>query len=290
MTHAHQAYLIHALSPLHVGVGQDAGAVDLPIARYKGTNIPYIPGSSIKGVLRDAFTDDPDQRLIFGPEREQASDHAGALIAADARLLALPVRSLRGAFAYVTSPLLLRLAKRDLTLAGLLNTPEIPTLSIRAARYAKGSNVLIDGNIYLEDLRLSASQDAHAEEWAKYLAERLGFGEPQELINRFIVVDDDTMSFLYDSATQIDTRIRLDPDTRTVASGALWTEESLPAESILISLFSTTPSRNYAKTPHDKRLSAEDIRDKITSKLKGTPLQFGGKATVGRGLCQLHPL
>ena len=40
--------------------------------------------------------------------------HAGALVVGDARLLALPVRSFKGTFAFVTSPLLLRLAKRDL--------------------------------------------------------------------------------------------------------------------------------------------------------------------------------
>ena len=33
-------YFIHALSPLHPGVGQGVGGVDLPVAREKATGIP----------------------------------------------------------------------------------------------------------------------------------------------------------------------------------------------------------------------------------------------------------
>ena len=47
-----RGYLIHALSPLHAGVGQGIGLVDLPIAREATTNHPLLPGSSVKGVLR----------------------------------------------------------------------------------------------------------------------------------------------------------------------------------------------------------------------------------------------
>jgi CRISPR-associated protein Cmr4 len=47
-------YLLHALSPLHAGTGQAVDIVDLPIARMESTRIPLVPGSSIKGVLRDA--------------------------------------------------------------------------------------------------------------------------------------------------------------------------------------------------------------------------------------------
>ncbi|MCS7269380.1 MAG: RAMP superfamily CRISPR-associated protein, partial [Geminicoccaceae bacterium] len=50
-------FLLHALSPLHAGTGQAAGIVDLPIARMKATGIPFVPGSSIKGVLRDVRRD-----------------------------------------------------------------------------------------------------------------------------------------------------------------------------------------------------------------------------------------
>jgi CRISPR-associated protein Cmr4 len=47
-------FLLHALSPLHAGTGHAADVINLPIARMKATGIPFAPGSSIKGVLRDA--------------------------------------------------------------------------------------------------------------------------------------------------------------------------------------------------------------------------------------------
>jgi CRISPR-associated protein Cmr4 len=50
-----QPFLIHALSPLHAGTGHSAGVIDLPIARMAATDIPFAPGSGIKGVLRDTL-------------------------------------------------------------------------------------------------------------------------------------------------------------------------------------------------------------------------------------------
>ena len=63
--------------------------------------------------MRDAASGTQvDIRQVFGPETEDSAKFAGALSCTDARLLALPVRSFRGVFAYVTSPLLLTLAAR----------------------------------------------------------------------------------------------------------------------------------------------------------------------------------
>jgi len=47
-----QLTFVHALSPLHAGIGQGAGVIDLPIAREKATGIPFLPGSSLKGALK----------------------------------------------------------------------------------------------------------------------------------------------------------------------------------------------------------------------------------------------
>jgi CRISPR/Cas system CMR subunit Cmr4 (Cas7 group RAMP superfamily) len=47
-------FLLHSLSPLRTGIGQAADVIDLPTARMKATGIPFMPGSSVKSVLRDA--------------------------------------------------------------------------------------------------------------------------------------------------------------------------------------------------------------------------------------------
>ncbi|MCG8554132.1 MAG: type III-B CRISPR module RAMP protein Cmr4 [Proteobacteria bacterium] len=272
-------FLLHALSPLHAGTGHAADVIDLPTARMKATGIPFLPGSSIKGVLRDARRagDREKTEAVFGPSDDPAA-HAGALVVGDARLLALPVRSFRGTFAWTTSPLLLALAKRDLEEANL------PTLSVtgRGARLAQGSCCAHQGRLYLEDLDLPATESNEATSWARRLAPLPSPGD-DIFTKRFAVVDDDTMAFLWETATQVDARVRLDEKTRTVAPGALWLEESLPPESLLIGLLAADRSRRRGvnMTPDDVlgfALASEEIH------------QIGGKATTGRGRCRIVPI
>jgi len=97
---------IHAQTGLHPGSGTALGAVDLPVQRERHTQWPLIPGSTLKGILRDAYR--PKDRngsaredwwAAFGPENSEPDKHAGALSLTDARILAFPVRSLKGVFA-----------------------------------------------------------------------------------------------------------------------------------------------------------------------------------------------
>lgn len=53
---------IYTITALHCGVGQAISAVDLPIAREKHTELPYLPSTSLKGVARDAMRPDQDRR------------------------------------------------------------------------------------------------------------------------------------------------------------------------------------------------------------------------------------
>lgn len=272
-------YLLHALSPLHAGTGQAADVIDLPTARYKATGIPFVPGSSIKGVLRDArrAVDHDKTEAVFGPSDDPAA-HAGALVVGDARLLALPVRSFRGTFAWTTSPLLLTLAKRDLEDRAL----PIPTISGRGAHLARGSCCAHRGRLYLEDLDLPATESEEATAWAQAVAPLASPGD-DIFTKRFVVVDDDTMAFLWETATQVDARVRLDEKTRTVVDGALWLEESLPPESLLIGVLAADRSRRprVDMKPDDVlgfALPSEEVH------------QLGGKATTGRGRCRIVPI
>lgn len=271
-------FLLHALSPLHAGTGHAADLIDLPTARMKATGIPFVPGASLKGVLRDARRDRDREKTeaVFGPSDDPAA-HAGALVVGDARLLALPVRSFKGTFAWTTSPLLLTLAKRDLG-ASL----PLPALTSRGAQVANGSCCLHKNRLYLEDLDLEGAETEAVTAWATYLAGRVS---PDDIFSkRFAVVDDDTMTFLWETATQVDARVRLDEKTRTVASGALWLEESLPPETLLMGLAAADRSRrrNVAMTPDQVLDFALPAEEEI--------VQVGGKATVGRGRCRLVPL
>jgi CRISPR-associated protein Cmr4 len=284
-------YLLHALSPLHAGTGQSVGLIDLPIARLRATNIPFVPGSSLKGVLREARRSLPqaEWEALFGPLREvsgaagdeaREGDHAGALVVGDARLVALPVRSFLGTFAWVSSPLLLELARRDM--AGLDGLPgRMKRLPVTGARVGEGSITVSPKHrrLLLEDLDLDTQVEPEVDTWARFLA-RTWPEEEEGLRERLAVVDDETMSFLMETATQMETRVRIDPGTGTVVPGALWQEESLPAESLLVGVLAAGRSLRRGT-----ELSATEVLERA---LKGTTLlQLGGKATVGRGRCRL---
>jgi len=273
-------FLVHALSPLHAGTGHAADVIDLPTARLKATGIPFVPGSSIKGVLRDdrRSTDREKTEAVFGPSDDPAA-HAGALVVGDARLLALPVRSFRGTFAWATSPLLLVLAKRDLD--DLAKDLKVPEIQGRGARVTTGNACVHKGNLYLEDLDLPTQEDQGITSWASRLAPLASPGD-DIFTKRFTVVDDDTMTFLWETATQVDARVRLDAKTRAVAPGALWLEESLPPETVLIGLLAADRSRR-SSVP----MTPEDV---LGFALPGEAvLQLGGKATTGRGRCRVIP-
>lgn len=285
-------YLIHALSPLHAGTGQSVDVVDLPIARARATRIPLLPGSSLKGVLRERSRS-PDQsaerkaerHAVFGPDHDHASEHAGAFAVTDARLLAMPVRSFRGAFAWVSSPLLLALARRDLAATGKpVGLPSVDAPREHGARVTTDSRVRHDdrngkGMVYLEDLDLPATPSKEVDAWARWLGRVVAPGSDL-FTGRLVVVDDDTMSFVLDTATQIDARVRIDAKTGTVAQGALWYEESLPAESLLLGLAMADCSRKPGQS-----MSPQQV---LRAALPGDEVvQLGGKATVGRGRCRV---
>ncbi len=288
-------YFIHALSPLHAGTGQGSGVIDLPIAREKATGIPYLPGSSVKGVLRDKAGQGSLTNALFGPPTENASDHAGSLQIADARLLLLPVRALRGTFAWVTSPYVLRRFARDAADVGFPGLPAIPSIAGQQCDVATDTALQVTWNrqgqsvtrVVLEDLDLQP-QPQTAEQWAAWLSSRIfppGDKEwPAMLAQRLCIISDDVFSFLLTTAIEVIARNRLG-ENKTVERGALWYEEALPAESVLYGLATLTPTAKVRETYQDDAALVAKLND-----LAQGALQFGGKATVGRGVCRMRLL
>lgn len=286
---------IHALSPLHAGTGQGTGVIDLPIARERATGLPYLPGSSVKGTLRDSSgSDEGDTFAIFGPDTVKAADFSGSVQFSDARLLLLPVRSLGGTFAWVSSPYVLRRFARDARDAGTnLPAPPDPQPQGNQQTCAVASEarlVLTEGDrrmVVLEDLDLRPELSEDLAVWAEQLGDWLFADDPDAtywqtaLRERLCVVSDEVLSFLLTTATEVIARIKLKDDTKTVQTGGLWYEEALPAESVLAGLVAIAPVRAEKR----KALSAEAIEAKLRE-LVTPSLQFGGKATVGRGLCR----
>ncbi len=307
MTHL---LFLEALSPLHAGTGQSIGAVDLPIARERASGLPYLPGSSIKGSLRDRASVHLDKKStmgLFGPETAEASEHAGSLAFGDAGLLLLPVRSVAGTFALVTSPLmLLRLARDAATagkaLAGLATSareagakalnPNHGVTAQAKCLLAEGSKLTTKVNganrVVLEDFDLDPVTTPMANDHASNFADELAAllyptaGDPwrQFLKQRLCIVHDDLLSYLAQHGTDVVTRVAIDDDSKTVKQGQLWTEENLPVGTVLLAIAEPMPN---AKAGLDAAAIAKHL-----ASLTVQPIQLGGKATVGRGRCQLR--
>lgn len=279
---------LHALSPLHVGIGHSPSAIDLPIARDKATNFPIVPGSGLKGALRASARQRGKEVVrVFGPETHNASEHAGGLHFGDAQLVALPVRSLSGTFAWVSSPYLLMRLARDLKASGKSDLPKIPNVVRREQALVGSSQSALsagdegkDIEIYLEDLDFRAQTSSDVAAWGRQIASGALNAEWKEFFEqRFLVVHDDIMRHLSVYAIDISSRNRLENDTKTVAKGALWTEENLPSETILASFAYFSPNKRTLDT---------DGLKQVLSELCSEALFLGGNTSVGRGRCQLR--
>jgi len=301
-----QLTFVHALSPLHAGTGQGVGVIDLPTARENATGLPFLPGSSLKGALRARCGDkaktsqDKDEcSKVFGPEPtniDSNENQASAVQFSDQRLLLLPIRSLAGTFAWVTSPYILRRLVRDMEDIETNPPTGIPSIQEGNCLIVKKRNdkevdskITVNANktqaVYLEDLDLVPQTNDEATEWAKWIAGKVfpdnaNADWQKMLIERFCIVHDDIFNFLINTATEITARIRMEENTKTVQEGALWYEEALPTETVLSGLVVATPVQKST-------LSAEKVFE-IVQRLTTHTLQLGGNATVGRGMCRVQ--
>jgi len=298
-----RVYWLHALTPTHTGVGRGVGYIDLPIDRDAVTNWPLVRGSAFKGVWADHYKATDENRRKETPEGRQlraafgvssdAADNAsnsGSLIPTDARLVCLPVRSFRGTFAWCTSSLALQMLRRTLELSGVKGSPVAPPvpddMKILIPDGADSTVLMENKRVYLEDLDFDAVGNSDAGKWAAAIAGWVFPGDTTwqgEFKKRFAVLPDVVFDFLTETGTEVHTRVKISDETKTVADKALWTEESLPAETILAGVIAC--DRVFGK--NGTEIKVGDLLEKFARhKDNGKPeiiLQIGGKATVGRG-------
>lgn len=318
---------LYVETPLHAGSGRGLASVDLPIQRERVTGYPLVQASGVKGKLRDETWAPIEQwvagelqknpqsplkadaiwKTIFGPDSGNASDHAGALSPGDARLLLFPVRSLAGIFAWTTSRDALARFFRDATVAGQplkiqrngqdvpLTLPDEPQAD--NAWMTPGSTVIAGGKVVLEEFSFTPTEKPEVGDIARWLADNALPDRPEyaywkaKLPTSLVVLPENAFRDFTLYATEVVTRVRLDDEKKTVAKGALWTEESLPTDTLLYAPLHASRARNYDKqgnqaagVPADWYASggAGKIID-FVRKLGLIRLQLGGDETVGRG-------
>jgi len=284
---------LYTETPLHCGAESATGYVDLPVQRERHTGYPLIPGSTLKGVLRDEMKErlDPKElRRIFGADtKDEDAPSPGTVSFGDGLLAAFPVRSSGAPFHWVTCPFVLERVFRALGVTDLkVNEPDPGTA------LAKGN-----GEVLLEELRLTKTPDADffADGPASGLGRLLGllpeesrgFDYTRKIFpGRLLIVRDEDFKELVEVGTEVLTRIKLNDlgTTTTVKEdkakelglpedadlqGNLFVEEVVPPETLFL-----CPLRAHA----DGR--------KLGGALEALPLlRVGGDETIGRGLTHL---
>lgn len=285
----HRLLGLLAQTSIHAGLGKSTGVIDLPIMREAHSHWPCVYGSAMKGALRAKAEQVKLPHLIdiFGPDTNNASDHAGALAVGDARLLLLPVRSLTGHFKWVTCPALLQRAASD---AQRLQTHPAPRLP--AATDKMGDDKVLlpqaagEGKLFLEEFSLEIVP-ADLSAWVTWLGAFGGDALKDRLGAQLAIVSDDLFAHLAQFATPVNAHIAIDNARKTVVGGALWYEETLPPETVLYVALASHGSRKDNSRSDAQMLDAALA---LFNAANHPYLQIGGNETVGMGWVQVTPL
>lgn len=292
MFKARRLLFFFAETPLHVGAGRASANVDLPIQRERVTQYPIVQASSLKGALRAEFRqahnlkdDDAQVEAIFGKAGGTGENWAGAISVGDARILLFPVRSLAGVFAWVTSLHALESFRRAAELAGQPIGWAVPQGGPESSNAWVGSKsqVAAEGKVVLEEFSFTAQHKPEVDAIAQWLASHaLPQGEAfrywrEGLPARLCILPEDAFRDFCLYATEVQTHIRIDPDKKTVATGALWTAESLPADSLLYAPLMAMDVRNGK----DQMDAGEVLKE--FDFLQNGHVQLGGDETTGQG-------
>jgi CRISPR-associated protein Cmr4 len=295
-------YLALTRTPTHVGCGQGLGDIDLPVQRSVSTGLPIMASSSIKGVLRQhapkAWACTGNEVLVlFGPERDEASKHAGMLTMTDARLLALPVASLQGGWAWVTCLDALRRFRRDALECVCSGVPDLPP-SVKSGRIqasARSELVITASNaefvVLLESVLNVERQPPNAAggpvsdpalQWGRYLAAWAFPDDDPEwresFASRLVIVADDEFRHFATVATEVRARVSLD-ENRVAKSTGLWREECVPADSLF-----------WGSIGAQAVVTDAAVNEAIAlGEVARCQVQIGGKASVGYGCIDLLP-
>ncbi|WP_338709152.1 type III-B CRISPR module RAMP protein Cmr4 [Paenibacillus amylolyticus] len=284
-------FWLHCLSPLHIGSGEGIGVIDMPIQREKVTEWPMIPGSSLKGVHRDYYRLNGKNEAWINKAFGQAGDQdgaAGALVMTDGRILAFPVASRYGTFAYVTCPLVLKRLRRDAQAAGLaMDIPDLEVFESETAGadevWVSESSVIRSGekeklNIFLDEFEGKASVSTSFTKWAITISNYLFEDAPSRELwtERLALVSDEVFQYFTTMCCEVTPRIRINEDTKTTVKGALWYEEYVPTEAVFYGLiWCDRVGGSFELQARNQLL--EELEDSTLI------LQLGGNTTIGKG-------
>lgn len=277
---------LYSETALHCGAEGGTGYVDLPIQRERHTFYPVIPGSTLKGVLRDELSSLGKEKIdaIFGTEDAKSP---GTVSFGDGILVAFPVRSSIAPFHWVTCPFVLERVFRSL---GVKVT--VKALGEHRAWGGGGK----EENVLLEEIRLKTAPepDFFKEDGSPlgHLLKLLPAGEPfaytrKTFARRLLIVSDDDFKELVETGTEVLTRIKLNflGTTRTLKRANLTEEESQRASDIDLQGNLFVEEVVPPETLFLAALRGGNSATNLVNALKNHPvLRLGGDETIGRGV------
>lgn len=277
-------------TPLHVGCGSSVGAIDLPVLLERATDLPVIPGSTLKGVLADLFLEEKkdengETKLIrsadgielFGNDDTKKATR-GKLMVGEARLVAFPVRSAKGGFVWATSPLLL--ARQGI---------EFDTKDLDEMDGYGSEKVSFWDAFILEEYKITRKKDVSevlAEEVINKLKEKCNFSLWETTLqDRLVILSDTMLTYFAKNACEIAHHNKIDDETGTVADTALFSQENVPSEALFVGEILAREDKEDEKLEKETH-SLQKLYKKIKDK-EGSLLQIGANATTGLGWCQV---
>lgn len=291
-----------SLTSIHPGVGRaEAAHVDLPVQRDE-FGLPAIWASSLKGALRSRA----ERRLFdekgacavgleecanflaaFGPRPESASEHSSGLVFLDARLVAVPARSLKGVWLWATSPMLLRFVRLYADALGdRVELPEAP--QPREGRVVLSDlSYAVEGKAVINELEFEVEQSKGPDLNIPPVMKARGLmgNKPVAYLN-----DDDFVKVVRRSLF-VQYRVRLG-GAKTVEAGP-WSEEYVPPFTVFVS------GVHCNRVPPKVKVRVKDRKDPVevgvavkdlceyAKQLTGGAVWLGGRETVGRGLVEV---
>jgi CRISPR-associated protein Cmr4 len=313
---------IFTRTPLHVGAGASVGAIDQPVQRERHTGFPIIPASSLKGSFADYWNDGLETigegekakkmrgksaaAWLFGSDDAHVS-FAGSLLFSEARVLAFPIRSAKGSYAWITCPLMLQRAARDEVFgpekikdandADQMNTirkaaldfkepPDGDAVFQRLDANDKDKGKLdLGGQIVLEEYCFKASSQTYPAELAEEISKLVDDALFTSIADRLVILSNGMMSHFVSTTCEIAQHVRISDETGTAEEGGLFNQENVPSETLFYSVLTATKSRVPVGELKDK--SASEALSAFETKLTDAQhtFQFGGDASTGLGFC-----
>ena len=261
-------FFVKVLTPTHVGSGEGLEYVDMPIQRESHSNIPKIEASSLKGSIKSNLIITKDEENIKKYLGDDSEDGASKIGFTDAKLLFFPLKSAKDIFRLVTCPYVINRWLEDFDLKKI----SFPSISDESCYSFKIDE---DKMIIVEEFAYKAQKHKKVEKFKKVFENYLK--KLDISLEKVLIISDSNFKNFVTMYTEIITRNKINPETGVTVDGGLFTEEYLPAESVLYFLSFETLRKN-----------SESVKEFWNYLKNMSYIQIGGNATIGKGFCKIY--